>query len=419
MTPAPRAKLTLAAWLLAGIAVAARVVCIVYWPGHWYGIDLRNWQVIAGALLVGINPYQGNALLNWPPMWMEVLFAVGHICDRLDWPFMTCLRLLLTAADAALILSACALARALSPTKKIFAPIMWGLCLNPLLILLTIQQGNFDVIPTTLILWFLISLINFRRRSERVDWLIAAGWLGLGAFAKTFPLILVPLLIAEARRVDVKTRLLGALLCLGPAAISLAPLFSLGPHDVLSGVILYRGTPGPIGAAGLILLVAGRSTLLAYAPVFTATLLPAMVALSIGLWRRPLRRDADLVFFAAILLLAVIIFGSGNSVQYWYWIAPLLAVAYVEYARPLRAVIVAATIIIVATELVVFAYNDQLGCIACKINPAGINHARHDWLAIDANMSLFSLPATAVSLLLWIFAVRSIVAPAKNPPRQQ
>ncbi len=134
---------------------------------------------------------------------------------------------------------------------------MWGLCLNPLLILLTVQQGNFDVIPTTLILWFLISLINFRRRSERVDWLIAAGWLGLGAFAKTFPLILVPLLIAEARRVDVKTRLLGALLCLGPAAISLAPLFSLGPHDVLSGVILYRGTPGPIGAAGLILLVAG------------------------------------------------------------------------------------------------------------------------------------------------------------------
>jgi hypothetical protein len=412
-------KVSRAAWALAAIALAARFICIVLWPADWYSIDCRNWQIIAGALLVGINPYKGNSLLNWPPMWMEVLFIFAHISDRLGWQFLSCLRSFLTLCDGVLIISTCVLAQRLSPTRKVFAPVLIGICLNPFLILLTIQQGNFDVIPTILILWFLISLIRFRRGGQSVDWLIAALWLGLGAFAKTFPLVLLPMLFAESRRLGWKTRLLGAALCLVPSAISLAPLYALTPRDVTSGVLLYRGTPGTMGVSGILLLTGGRPALIAYAPIFTAILAILLIALTLLLWFRPPRREADLVLLAALMLMAVFIFGPGNSLQYWYWVAPLLVIVYLESDCIFSRIILISAIVVTATALVAFAYTDVLGAIVYKMNSGGLNTHLHDWFNHESNMSRFCLPLTAMSFLLWIFGVRSIITPAKNPPGRQ
>src|SRR5208282_2665150 len=113
------------------------------------------------------------------------------------------------------------------------------------------------------------SLIRFRRGGDPIDWLLAAAWLGLGGFAKTFPLVLMPLLIGDARRLNLKTLGLGVAFCFGPAALSLAPLYALNPHDITEGVIMYRGTAGNVGAGALIQLLAGFDSVARYNPYFT------------------------------------------------------------------------------------------------------------------------------------------------------
>lgn len=94
-------------WILAAVAVAARVACMSVWPARAFSCDLKDWRIIGGAMLVGLNPFDQHygSLLNWPPMWMEILYGLARISDRLDWPFFSCIRVLLIGCDAVLILS--------------------------------------------------------------------------------------------------------------------------------------------------------------------------------------------------------------------------------------------------------------------------------------------------------------------------
>ncbi|MGA3067906.1 MAG: hypothetical protein ABSF29_13770 [Tepidisphaeraceae bacterium] len=408
-----------AAWALATWTLGIRLFCIAIWPHGIYSVDLRNWQSIAGAMLMGINPYLGDHLLNWPPLWMEVLFAVGRISDRLDWPFMACLRVFLSIWDVALVLSTWRLLGLLKLRQNAYHPVLLGLCLNPFLILLTIQHANFDVIPTTCILWFLQSLIRYRRTQNPVDWLLAAAFLGLGGFAKTFPLVLIPLLIGQSQRLNLKTFALGAALCFAPAALALAPLYALNPSDISAGVLFYRGTPGMACISGILYYTIGRPAIFAYDPIFTAILAVAIVAVAVKLYRRPLPWDVDLIRLAALLLMAVFLFGPGFSVQYLYWVAPLLVICYVRKFPIFSPLILPVAAVAELTLFFVFAYAPVLGYVLLRWVPTMFNLHMFRWFSIERNVFLFCLPMTFAAWLLWFAGVRSIIAPAKNPPSQQ
>ncbi|MGA3067907.1 MAG: hypothetical protein ABSF29_13775 [Tepidisphaeraceae bacterium] len=398
-----------AAWALSAWAVAARLLCLCIWPMQAYSCDLKDWRIIAGAMLVGINPYVKYQLLNWPPMWMEILFVLGRISDRFDWQMLTCIRVLLVAADVALVLSTWSLARLLNARDRAFTTLLWGLCLNPLLILLTVQQGNFDVIPTILILWFLQSLIRFRRAADPVDWLLAAAFLGLGGFAKTFPLVLTPLLIGEARHLNFKTLSLGLALCFGPAAFSLAPLFVLSPHPVIEFVILYRGTPGNVGVGSLIQWLAGIHAVPLYYPYFTAGLLAAMAYIALRIWRKPLPDDSALVLLAALILIAIFEFGAGYCPQYWMWVAPLLCICFIQQSPAFRRVLIAASLIIVLTNILIFAYDRDLGCFVGLWSNGPFNRRLFDLFCDTQHaLILISLPMTAATLILWLYGLRRL-----------
>ena len=317
-------------WTLLACAAAARLLFLLIWPAQAYSADLKDWRIVAAAMLVGINPYVKYQILNWPPMWMEVLFVLSRVCDRLDWSLFTTVRLLLITGDMVLIASLWHLLQLLKSQQRAFFPILWGLCLNPFMILLTIQQGNFDVIPTIFILWFFASLIRFRSGQNPIDWLWAAAWLGLGGFAKTFPLVLAPLLIGQARPLNLKTRLLGAALVLGPAALSLAPLFALNSRPISKFVIFYRGTQGAAGASGLLLDLGGISAVTRYNPIFSAIVFIALALVAIQLWLRPVKNDGNLILLAALILIGLFEFGTGYCPQYWMWPAPLLCIAYIH-----------------------------------------------------------------------------------------
>ena len=402
-----------AAWGLAACAVAARILCLCLWPAQAYSVDLKDWRIIAGSMLVGINPLTIDRLyqlLNWPPMWMEILSGLARISDRFDWPLMNCIRILLIAADVVLILSTWQLLRLLNVRDRAFRPVLWGLCLNPLMILLTIQQGNFDVIPTILILWFLQSLIRFRRVGDPIDWLLAAAWLGLGGFDGGDPELGLTL-IGEARQLNFKTLALGAALCAGPVVLSLLPLYALYPQAITNGVLFYRGTQGNLGVIGLIQLFGGIAVVPRYRPIFTGILLIAMTVITVQLRRKPIRRDGDLVLLCALILIGLFEFGSGYCPQYWMWAAPLLCICYTQETIAFRRVLIAAGLIIVATNILVFAYNTDLGRFVIWWSPSPFNQHLSDYFTDGTHdLILLSLPMTVATLVLWLHGLRRLVA---------
>ena len=403
--------------LAVGIAVAVRLALALVWPPQCFSCDLKAWRSVARSVPAGANPYVTSMVVNWPPMWMEVLYGLGKISARFDWNLFTCVRVLLTACDAVLILSTFALLRLLDERRSVFRLVLLGLCLNPMLILLTIQQGNFDVVPTIGIVWFVQSLIRFRRGGDAVDWLVAAAWLGLATFAKTFPLVLIPLLAGECRRLGWKVRLTGAALCVGPALLSLAPLYVLNPRRITDVVLFYRGTPGAMGVSGLLQLVCGFDSVLRYAPYFTAALLGVIMGLTAVLWRRPLRRDSDVVLLAAMVLIAVFEFGSGYCPQYWLWVTPLLIVAYAHQPHRFRRLLWVAAALVVLTNVLSFAYEDLLGNFMIWGAPHFPGNTRLQAMFSDTlhDLVLLSLPMTGITLLLWLHGCRLIAAAQTNP----
>ncbi len=358
-------------------------------------------------MLVGLNPFDQHygSLLNWPPMWMEILYGLARISDRLDWPFFSCIRVLLIGCDAVLILSTWALLRLLKANGPARGAVLWGLALNPFLILLTIQQGNFDVIPAIGIVWFLYFLIRWIRNGDAMDWLCSAAILGLAAFAKTFPLVLLPLLGARWRRLAWKTRLLGVALCFGPTVMSLAPLYVLYPREITNHVIVYRGTPGPFGTSGVLQWLGGLGEVAQYSPYFTAGLLLAMALLAMVLQRCPPRRERDWVLLAAVVLIGVFEFGTGYCAQYWMWVAPLLTIIYVQYRGAMRSIIIVTTALVIITNILEFAYNANAGCFIVHWFSTPPNPRLSEWFN-DTGRSLvaITLPMSAATFILWIYA---------------
>ena len=405
-------------WIAVLLAVAARLACMSVWPVRAFSSDLKDWRIFAATMLVGADPFTSNygQYLDWPPMWLETLYALAKISDWFDWQFFTCVRVFLIAADAILVLSTFSLLKLLNGNRPVFVAVLFGLCLNPLLILLTIQQANFDVIPTIFVLWFLYFLIQSRRSRDPLDWLYSAASLGLAAFAKTYPLALLPLLISSSRPLAWKVRMLGAALCIGPTILSLAPLYVLYPADITQHVLRYRGTPGVLGVSGLILLTRGWNAVLNYSPYFTAGLLLSMAALTVALWRRPLRREPDLVLLAAIILIGLFEFGAGYCLYYWMWVASLLVVSFIFQPPPFRILLLLAAIVIVVTTCLTLGYDVIQGSSIATAFPNSFNFKLRAIFSDDTHdLILISLPMTVATLLLWIYACQRILLNWTNP----
>lgn len=398
--------------VLVVVAIVVRIAVMSIWPPRAFSCDMKDWRIIAGAMTVGLNPFDQHygPLLNWPPMWMEILYFLARISDRLDWQFFTSLRLFLIAADAILIASTWRLCRMLGEGRASFGAMLLGLCVNPFLVLMTIQQGNFDVVPTIGVVWFIYFLIRFERNDDPMDWLCSALCLGLAVFAKTFPLVLLPLLIGPSRRVSSKGKVLGAALCAGPAMLSLAPLFVLYPREIIDNVILYRGTSGPMGASGILQLIGGPAALSSYAPFFTLSLILAVAILAGILWSRPLRRESDYVLLAAILLLGVFEFGSGYGPQYWMWVAPLLVVSYVHQSKGFGRLLLVCAAVVVGTNILFFAYNSDLGSFMTSWSGTAATLRLRQAFSIGTHDPvLICLPMSAAALLIWISCCREIL----------
>jgi hypothetical protein len=296
------------------------------------------------------------------------------------------------------------LLRTLRPASSCRRLLVIGYCLNPLLILLTAQHGNFDALLMVWVVLFLYFLIRFRNSSDAVDWLLAAGCLGIAVFIKQFPLVLWPLLAPGARQLDWRSRLAGPLLMIAPASLSLAPMFVLAPDAIMRNVVEYRGLGNTFGVVGLITLAGVSNFLPVYSHVFTAAVLAATVVVAIALWRHDWRHECDPVLFSAMILLGLFTLGSGYGSQYWFWVVPLLLVCYPNFRRGLKKAIWFSMAVVVATNVFEYAVEQNLGRFLFNLAPSQRLKALGDCFPYPSvDLIWLRLPMTFAAFgLLWV-----------------
>lgn len=400
--------------LLALTAAAVRLIFLLLLPADVTSVDLHSWQIVAGELRAGRNPYHTTPFLNWPPLWMQIIAAIDNASQVLRVPFTTLLRLFLIAVDVTGVAAAHRLAVSIE-AKHARSMILFGLALNPISILLVCQHANFDSIVALAVLLAVGAILRFVRSGNPVDWLYAALAAGIGILAKTIPIILIPLLCVRLKTLDDRTRLLGALLLLGPVTLGLSIVFALAPDDILQKVIQYRSFGGAFGVSGILAAtvnpLVGRlvriALLLALAAIVGAATLRTA--------RRELHDSRSLILLAAFLLISIILFGPGYGPQYIAWFLPLLVLTATSFDTAWRRILMMWGLIAILTYLAEYLLLRSHGALLLNLLPRH-NFAWTAVLATPKGTTLLRLPLFVAYCALWIKAGALIRRSADYPP---
>ncbi|MGA2442865.1 MAG: glycosyltransferase family 87 protein [Tepidisphaeraceae bacterium] len=393
------------------LAGAARLAWLAILPAGAISLDLNTWIWVANDLLNNINPYSAPPWIYHPPFWTEVLFGLANLSRRTGIDFILSVKLVLIAGDLSLLAATFLLLRTLRPGSSCTRLLAIGYCLNPLLILLTAQHGNFDALLMVWVVLFHYFLLRFRKSSDAVDWLLSAGCLGIAVYVKQFPLVLWPLLVPGARQLDWRSRLAGPLLVIAPALLSLAPLFVLAPDPIMRNVVEYRGLGNTFGVVGLMSLAGLDNFVPVYSQFFTIAVLTTTVAVSIALWRRNWRYEGDPVLFSAMLFLGLFTLGAGYGSQYWFWVVPLILVCYANSGRGFRRMILLSMIVVTATNVFEYAVEPNLGRFFVELFPSAAGQSLGDyfhypsrhliWLRLPMTIASFGLLSSGIKALFY------------------
>lgn len=385
--------------ILALTAAAVRLIFLRLLPAGVASVDLHSWQLVAGELRAGRNPYHTTPFLNWPPLWMQIIAAIDNASQVLRVSFTTLLRLLLIAADVTVVVAAHRLA-VFMDVPKARAIVLFGLALNPISIFLVCQHANFDTIVALAVLLGVSAVLRFARSEDPVDWLYAALAIGVGTLAKTIPIILIPLLAARWKALNDRTRLLGALLLIGPVALGLSIVFVLAPDDILQKVIQYRSLGGVFGVSGI--LAATVNPLIGR--LVRIALLLALGAIVVLATLQTARRDSNdprtLVLLAAFVLISIILLGPGYGPQYIAWFLPLLVLTATSFDAAWRRILVMWGVIAVLTYIAEYLLLQSHGALLLHLFPQR-NFAWTNVLATPSGLTRLRLPLFLAYCALW------------------
>ena len=330
---------------------AARAAFILLSSPRARSTDVFSWIAVAHELRAGANPYETTTFLNWPPLWLTVIWALDHVARALGISFFLALRLFLIAVESGVVVLLFSFLARVAPEQARRIVIV-GISLNPIAILLVCQHGNFDVLVGLTCLAAALALGRYTRTRDAVMWLVGSLALGLGALAKTVPLLLAPLLARGARLNGWPARWVALALFLGPALLGDAVILVLAPHAVVHNVLFYRSQPGSYGITGIARVIGAGSIGDAYArDLFPLLLLAFEVAAAVILSRRDLE-TRRMLLLAGLILFAIPAVGSGYATQYAYWWLPLLVATYPLFDRTWRRLLIAFYAIAAATYVV-------------------------------------------------------------------
>ena len=392
----------------------ARVV-VVAAIGDAHSVDVDYWQGALEVLDEGRNPYE-TGVLNWPPLWLEVIVGLDAIADVTNMSFWSALRIYLVGVESVLVIALYFTLVAVGASRDVVRrALLVGIALNPVTILLVCQHGNSDVNVGLLVTLSLAALLAHWRSRDVVFWLGGSLLLGIGVLAKTVPLVLAPVLAPGARRASAAGKVLGMTLLLGPAALGVSVIMALAPRDVLEHVIRYRSTRGFFGPSGILEELAGFDERSLYGSVFTL----GVILVVVWLWRLLAREmplpPGRLFLLVSVVLLAVVAFGPGYGPQYAYWFIPALVATYVLLDDAWRRLLLLGYLIAGITYAVEYAFLPWLGSYASAVD------GDSDWIADVSSylddprrLVLFRLPLFVVYLLLISQGIARLVQQQKE-----
>lgn len=349
-------------------SLALRGLFLWFKGPHAFSSDLGAWLEVGWRMGEGKNPYLATRYFVWPPVWVQILYALHRISRFSGVPLEFVITGFLIAVESVLIVALLALLHRVGyPRGRTL--VLAGIALNPVCVILVCQHGNFDVLVALVVVLAVGALLRFQRSGAAVDWLLACLWLGLAIALKSVPVLLVPLLLAGARRLAPRVLALGAALVAGPAAYGLGVLEALRAGDVRA-VLEYRSVPGWFGATGWLHRIGRDAWMLPYSRASQLVLLVIAAGIGVLAWRGRLAAPRRLVAAGALILLAVPAIGPGYGPQYFYWFWPLLLGAYALGGAALQRRIEVFGAIAAATYLVEYAFAGFLGAFLAMRFPS-------------------------------------------------
>ncbi len=318
-------------WLasVAAVAVIVRLGFVWVFPEAVSADLSQNWQTVNALLERHENPYVLTDYLNWPPLWLQLIYLAGLLSKAGVLSFFNSIRAILVASELTVMAVLYNwLKEEVGPPSAARA-VLFGIALNPISILLVVQHGNFDVIVGLWVLLATAAIAKFQESHDSLDWLSGCLFVGLGILTKTVPLVLLPLLFGGWRgHLKGREWFLGTMLALGPVVLGVSILFVLSPEHTWKDVINYRSFQGCFGITGFLGMVGRRDLWPAYSALFAVcagigTAVAAVAFFSANF----LRRDV-IILSASIALISVPVLGPGYGSQYMYWFIPLLIVCF-------------------------------------------------------------------------------------------
>ena len=299
--------------LVTVVSLFARLAFLRFKDPDAISYDLRAWSDVARRLAAGENPYVSTDFLNWPPVWMQLIFGLDRIAKAVGISTVLAIQLFLIAVEVGVIVATYDLLLAVGCShRKVRWILLIGIALNPICILLVCQHGNFDVLVGLLVLLFLSAIIRWNRSGPIEDWLLACFWLGLGTAVKVVPIVLAPLLLVGIRRLSRTARFLGAVAISGPAAYGVSVIYVLSPAAIREKVIGYRSLPWRFGFTHLLRVFHLERWIGGYSVLFVGALLACMAIVGTIVVRRVKIPDRNLIC-GALLLLAFIPFAAPDT----------------------------------------------------------------------------------------------------------
>src|ERR1700722_1955534 len=165
-------------FLLLGVFVLVRTLFIFFMP-YTFSSDVFGWMQVIGVLNNGKNPYAETTYLNWPPLWMQILFVISKLSIFLHVSPIRCLQFFLIVTEGVVILLTYGILKHFFNYQKLISIILIGLILNPISIFLTCQHCNFDILVAFWILLFSWMILDFHATHSSVSWLMACFFLGM------------------------------------------------------------------------------------------------------------------------------------------------------------------------------------------------------------------------------------------------
>ncbi len=444
--------------------------------GDTHSLDVSYWEGALAARAEGKNPYE-TGVLNWPPLWLEIIVVLNATANRVDVSFLALLRLYLVLVESAIVVALYVTLVAVGAARAaVRRALLVGIALNPIMIILVCQHGNSDVNVGLFVTLACAALIAHERSRDVVFWLVGCLLLGMGVLAKTTPLILAPVLTPGARLASRTARGLGIALLLLPATLGLSVLLALTPRAILDNVIEYRPRPGNFGFAGVLqgvtiaddryrlgailglcvvalllwlwpgpardsawprtrLYLAALTILMAlvlglveavdrlttldvrsrYDTAFALALVALVIVLGYRLWGGPPLDPARLFLLVAMSFMVVVAFGTGYGAHYAPWFLPSLIATYVLLDDRWRTLLLVAYGIAAVTYAVEYAFIPFLGSYASAAlgSPHWVAQFG-EWLDQPNRWGIMRLPLFAAYLVVIAAGVARLREPTMS-----